>query len=213
MFSKLLNLESERKNAIINAALREFARKGYDDASTNVIAKEAGISKPLMFHYVNNKKDFFLFLFDYCVEILQGEYFDKVELSERDLLERLRKTSILKIEVIKKHPWIFDFIKMNVLMESEEIDGDLKQRKKSIEQKSLTKYYGDIDLSKFRDNLDIEMTKQLIFWAVGGYAEGIVERLRNSSMESIDLEDIHKEFDKYLNELRKAYYKEQEVDQ
>jgi len=213
MFSKLLNLESERKNTIINAALREFARKGYDDASTNVIAKEASISKPLMFHYVNNKKDFFLFLFDYCVEILQGEYFDKVDLSERDLLERLRKTSILKIEVIKKYPWIFDFIKMTVLMESEEIDGELKQRKKRIEQKSLTKYYGDIDLSKFRDNLDIEMTKQLIFWAVGGYAEGIVERLRNSSMESIDLDDIHREFDKYLNELRKAYYKEQEGDQ
>jgi AcrR family transcriptional regulator len=60
MFSKFLSLEPERRNAIMNAALREFAVKGFDDASTNVIAKEYGISKPLMFHYVNNKKDFFI---------------------------------------------------------------------------------------------------------------------------------------------------------
>ena len=63
MFSKFLSLEPERRNAILNAALKEFAGKGFDDASTNVIAKEASISKPLMFHYVNNKKDFFLFLY------------------------------------------------------------------------------------------------------------------------------------------------------
>ena len=72
MFSKFLSLKPERRNAILNAALKEFARKGYDEASTNVIAKEAGISKPLMFHYVNNKKDFFLSLYDYCLEALKG---------------------------------------------------------------------------------------------------------------------------------------------
>ncbi|MEM5769547.1 MAG: TetR/AcrR family transcriptional regulator, partial [Bacillota bacterium] len=62
----------------MNAALREFASKGFDDASTNVIAKESGISKPLMFHYVKNKKDLFLFLFDYCLEILDREYFGRI---------------------------------------------------------------------------------------------------------------------------------------
>jgi TetR/AcrR family transcriptional regulator len=40
MFSKFLSLEPERRNAILNAALKEFAKKGFDDASTNVIAKE-----------------------------------------------------------------------------------------------------------------------------------------------------------------------------
>jgi TetR/AcrR family transcriptional regulator len=67
MFSKFLSLDRDRKNAILNAALREFASKGFDETSTNVIAKESGISKPLMFHYINNKKDFFLFLYDYCM--------------------------------------------------------------------------------------------------------------------------------------------------
>ena len=101
MFSKFLSLEPERRNAILNAALREFASKGFDDASTNVIAKESGISKPLMFHYVNNKKDFFLFLYDYCLDILEREYFDRIDLHEKDIFERLRQTCLLKIQVMQ----------------------------------------------------------------------------------------------------------------
>ena len=45
-------LQEQRKAALLNAALREFAEYGYEQASTNRIAKEAGLSKPLMFHYV-----------------------------------------------------------------------------------------------------------------------------------------------------------------
>lgn len=49
-------LQEQRKAALLNAALREFAEYGYEQASTNRIAKEAGLSKPLMFHYVGNKQ-------------------------------------------------------------------------------------------------------------------------------------------------------------
>lgn len=206
MFSKFLGLESERRNAILNAALREFAKKGFCDASTNVIAKESGISKPLMFHYVNNKKDFFLFLYDYCLDILQTEYFDKVNLEERDLFERLRQTSLLKIKVMQKYPWIFDFVKVAVRDESE-VMVELLERRKKVEDNSLEKFYSDIDVSRFRDNLDIEKAKQLIFWAVGGYAEQVLDRVKVFNLENINFKDIQNEFDEYLNELRKVYYK------
>ncbi len=121
MFEKLLNLESKRREEIINAALKEFAAKGFDDASTNVIAKEAGISKSLMFHYVNNKKDFFLFLYDYCLEIIKKEYFDLIDLDEKDIFERLSNTYMLKVKVLKKYPWIFDFTKVVVFTDSEDV--------------------------------------------------------------------------------------------
>ena len=57
---KLLDLEPQRRDAILNAALKEFAVQGYDNASTNVIAKNAGISKALMFHYVAISRSYFL---------------------------------------------------------------------------------------------------------------------------------------------------------
>lgn len=207
IFTKFLSLEPERRNAILNAAIKEFAGKGYDDASTNVIAKESGISKPLMFHYVNNKKDFFLFLFDYCLEILEREYFDRIDLQEKDIFERLRQTCLLKIQVIRNYPWIFDFIRVAVFTDSEAVKDELKKKRKLVEIRSFERFYGDIDPTRFRSELDIEKAKQLIFWAVGGYADQILEQFKSSDILEFDFEKIRAEFDGYLNELRKTYYK------
>lgn len=206
MFSKFMSLEPERRNAIMNAALREFAKKGFDDASTNVIAKESGISKPLMFHYVNNKKDFFLFLYDYCMEVLEKEYFSRIDVGEKDIFERLRQTCLLKIQLIQKHPWIFDFIRVVVYTESQVIKDELFKRSKMVEASIFERFYGDIDTSRFRRELDVERAKQLIFWAVGGYANQILEQFKNSDALEFDFEKIRNDFDVYLNELRKAYY-------
>lgn len=207
MFEKLLNLEPNRREEIINAALKEFATKGFNDASTNVIAKEAGISKSLMFHYVNNKKDFFLFLYDYCLEIIKKEYFDLVDLSETDIFERLRQAYLLKVRILKQYPWIFDFSKVVVYTDSEAVNNELNERKKKLEENSMQNFYGDIDTSNFRENLDVEKSKQLIYWAVGGYANQILEEMRNNKNYNVDYEKIRLEFDGYLNELKKSFYK------
>lgn len=207
MFEKLLNLEQERREEIINAALKEFSTKGFDDASTNVIAKEAGISKSLMFHYVNNKKDFFLFLYDYCLGIIKKEYFDLIDLDEKDIFERLKNTYMLKVKVLKKYPWIFDFTKAVVFTDSEAVKKELDERRKNLDEYSLMNFYGDIDISKFRDNLDAEKSKQLIYWAIGGYANQILEEIRSDENYVADYEKIGMEFNGYLNELRKSFYK------
>ncbi|MEA5094105.1 MAG: TetR/AcrR family transcriptional regulator [Sedimentibacter saalensis] len=203
----MLNLESKRREEIINAALKEFAAKGFDDASTNVIAKEAGISKSLMFHYVNNKKDFFLFLYDYCLEIIKKEYFDLIDLDEKDIFERLSNTYMLKVKVLKKYPWIFDFTKVVVFTDSEDVKKELDERRKNLDEYSLMNFYGDIDISKFRDNLDVEKSKQLIYWAIGGYANKILEEIRSDENYVADYEKIGVEFNGYLDELRKSFYK------
>ena len=75
---KLLDLEPQRRDAILNAALKEFAVQGYDNASTNVIAKNAGISKALMFHYVSNKQELFFIVYDYFSNLIKREYFEQM---------------------------------------------------------------------------------------------------------------------------------------
>src|SRR5690625_6479862 len=100
---KILNTEPKKRDVILNAALKEFSLKGFDSASTNVIAKEAGISKGLMFHYINRKKDLFLFLYDYCADRINKEYIDLMNFNEKDIFKRLRKSYILQIELLKQH--------------------------------------------------------------------------------------------------------------
>ena len=50
----------ERREAVLEAAAREFARKGLDGASTDTIAREAGISQPYLFRLFGTKKELYL---------------------------------------------------------------------------------------------------------------------------------------------------------
>jgi AcrR family transcriptional regulator len=49
----------ERREAVLDAALEEFARRGLDAASTEAIAAAAGISQPYVFRLFGTKKDLF----------------------------------------------------------------------------------------------------------------------------------------------------------
>jgi AcrR family transcriptional regulator len=65
-------LRSEKKQFIANIALKLFANQGYTRTSISVIAKEANISKGLMYNYFESKKE----LLDYIINSL-GEAFSQ----------------------------------------------------------------------------------------------------------------------------------------
>jgi AcrR family transcriptional regulator len=50
----------ERREAVLAAAMREFARKGLHGSSTDAIATAAGISQPYVFRLFGTKKGLFL---------------------------------------------------------------------------------------------------------------------------------------------------------
>lgn len=203
---KFDKLDKNRKDAIINAALKEFATKGYDEASTIVIARNAGISKGLMFHYVNSKKEFFLFLCDYCSKIVREEYSELMNLNEKDLLERLRQSYILQLELLHRHPWILEFSRIITNEKSEQVRMELDQLFKMIKPICYETMFGAIDVSRFREGLDIERCKRLIFWANVGFTEQILENIRRSKLDKLDYDNIVEELDGYLNELKKVFY-------
>src|SRR3954470_8426090 len=50
----------ERREEIVTAALEHFAQSGYNGASTDAIARQAGISQPYLFRLFGTKRDLFL---------------------------------------------------------------------------------------------------------------------------------------------------------
>jgi AcrR family transcriptional regulator len=50
----------ERREQVIEAAVREFAERGYHATSTSAIAKRAGISQPYIYALFPNKRELFL---------------------------------------------------------------------------------------------------------------------------------------------------------
>ena len=204
---KILNLEPIRRDVILNAALKEFSMKGFDGASTNIIAKEAGISKGLMFHYINSKKDLFLFLYDYCTDKINKEYLDAMNFNERDIFERLRQSYILQIELLQQHPWIFDFIKITGMTNSDEINKNLEGKVNEKLSRCQEEMFEIVDETKFRKGLNLGRCKQLIFWANVGFTNQILEDLRNSEITELDYDKVLADLDGYLNELKEIFYK------
>lgn len=51
------SIRKEKRQLILDAALNIFANKGYHAASIATIAKEAGISKGLIYNYFNSKEE------------------------------------------------------------------------------------------------------------------------------------------------------------
>jgi AcrR family transcriptional regulator len=56
----------ERREAVLEAALEEFAAHGLDGASTEAIAAKAGISQPYVFRLFGTKRDLFKAVISRC---------------------------------------------------------------------------------------------------------------------------------------------------
>ena len=61
-------LPPERQEAIIRASVEGFGRNSYKEASTEDIARRAGISKGLLFFYFRNKNALYLRTLDYLTD-------------------------------------------------------------------------------------------------------------------------------------------------
>ncbi|OKP72301.1 TetR family transcriptional regulator [Paenibacillus sp. P3E] len=206
LFSKFLNLSKDKQDRIINAALREFALKGYQNASTNEIVKQAGISKGLLFHYFNNKKDLYLFLFDYFIEMLMEEIHAHIDWDQRDIFIKYRNVAILKFGLFQKYPNAFEFIKRVYPEDSSEVKPDLENRKKEFLNKGYKDLFGDIDLTPFKEGIDIEKAVNIIYWTMEGFAYRLQAQTASVPVSQIQLEDIIAELDVYSEMLRHSFY-------
>jgi AcrR family transcriptional regulator len=62
----------ERREAVLDAATHEFAVKGFHGASTEAIARAAGISQPYLFRLFGSKKELYLAAYARC----EGHLYD-----------------------------------------------------------------------------------------------------------------------------------------
>lgn len=53
-----------KRDSILTAAQKVFARRGYHDARTSEIAREAGVAEGTLYNYFSSREDIFLSLFD-----------------------------------------------------------------------------------------------------------------------------------------------------
>lgn len=206
MLSKFMNLEEEKRTRIINAGLKEFGLHGYKGAKTDNIIQEAGISKGLLFHYFGTKKGLFDFLLDYTMEISE-KYMLEINM-DHDVFVRLRENTLIKLELLKQTPDLFNFF----ITASQKDDGNIKKevqdRLNSFSEKAYEKMFAGLDYTKFKDDLDPQQCISIIIWTLEGLSNKFLAIYSQySQVQEVDHEILLKELDSYLETLQKMFYK------
>ncbi|WP_369683931.1 TetR/AcrR family transcriptional regulator [Evansella sp. LMS18] len=206
IYSKFESLDQEKQERIINAAIKEFVKTGYDKASTNEIVKEAGISKGSLFHYFNNKKDLYLYILDHTLKVIEDNIYTEINFSETDIFKRIGQIGRTKLEVMTTYPQIFDFLKSAAADDSPEVKPDFEEKQKKVLAQGFEKIYENIDWSKFREGIDIEKAVNIINWTMLGYAEKEKEKLISYSEAGVGQLE---QWDSYAEILKSCFYKKE----
>ncbi len=209
MKEKFLKLDEEKQKRIIHAALKEFAEKGYEQASTNQIVKEAGIGKGMLFYYFETKEKLFNYLVNYCLDILGKHFLSFIPEDSPDFIEKLAGISKLKFKFYTEFPLEWEFLSRFFVEHGLELPEEARKKYEEIYAVSMEKFFGNnrIDKSLFRDDIDAEKAFQLIQWAIKGYQNELLERFKNKTVNMEDVEPLWDEFDEYLEILKTCFYK------
>ena len=199
MNPKFFDVKKEKQDAIINAALKVFAENGYRKASTDVIVKEAGISKGLLFHYFISKSGVYEFIYDYSVKYMTLELTNAVNRKETDFFAIQRMIEACKTRVMKNYPYMQQFLTGAKYETHPDALKALNASGKGIED-AYNAIYKKVDMTRFPKDVDLDKVIRMIGWMSDGY-------IKDKCMDGTpDLDEMNAEFAGYLAMLRGRFY-------
>lgn len=188
--------------------MKEFAQQGYKNASTDNIVKEAAISKGALFHYFKNKKGLFLYLYAYSLEIMKNEIMMKIDFNEKDVFKRRRGSILKKIEICKIHPEIYEFLTTAYLDDSVDIKNDIQSTNEKLIAYGKNILYEGLDTSMFREGVDVGRAIEIINWTDEGFSKKVTTQIKYNQLDQQNYDEMLKEWDIYMDVLKKNFYKE-----
>ncbi len=111
----------ERKAELLNAALDEFAKKAYEDASLNRIIKNAGISKGTFYYHFKDKQSLYLYLLKHAVkakwEFIERRTREEINLDDiTDIFEMFKIQAEFGFQFAKCYP---EYHKLGIMFAKE----------------------------------------------------------------------------------------------
>lgn len=100
-----------KKDLILKVAIEEFVKNGYEKASTDIITSRAGISKGILFHYFKSKKNLYVYLASYVIDLTTKKTVESLDdIRSDDFFERIKEAVWLKQEVTAPYKQEMQFI-------------------------------------------------------------------------------------------------------
>lgn len=176
----------------------------YKKASTDLIAAKAGISKGSLFYYFRNKKELYLCVYHYVLEIVTEELVDPELMKITDFYDFIVYASEKKMRLLEKYPYILDFSVRSFYSEKEEISDGIKSVTNQEIRNTFDIYFKDLELKKFKDGIDPRQIYKMLVWMIDGYMHE--QRMYG---RDIQVEMFEKNFFGWIEMFRNSTYREE----
>ena len=203
MNPKFFALPAEKQQAILNVGYRVFSQNSYKKSPMSEIADGAGISKSLLFHYFQNKRELYLYLWNHCAQITIQSLTERGCYEETDLFEMMHRGMQAKIQIMRQYPYMGQFAIKAFYEKDPEVCEDI--------QKSIAHYAAfrenikllNFDPEQFIPGIDPKMMYLDMYWASEGY---LWERLQGGNL---DVDEMERDFLALLEFWKKIYLRKE----
>jgi hypothetical protein len=170
-----------------------------------------------LFYYFESKKNFYLYLYEYCGEQLEGLVDNPGPdglpsyMIYTDFFERLNAIQLLKIKHSNDYPYMYNFMKKVVFDREPTIKKEITKINEKYTQERAMAFFQGLDYSKFKDGIQPMMVIQLLTWCSEGCTNQVLlkEKMDPSSTKSTpDFNEVIKLYMDYVQLFRNNFYKE-----
>lgn len=206
MNPKFYALPQEKQRAILNAGFHVFSQNTYKKSPMSEIAEAAGISKALLFHYFQNKKELYLFLWDTCAKITVEEMTRSGIYEQTDLFGSMDSGMQAKLRLIRQYPDISTFAVRAFYEKDPEVSADIQKSMGQYLNAHAAKKLEKLDPEDFIPGIDLQMMYREMYWASEGCLWEYIQR------GIMDVNAMEKDFRALLDFWKKVYLRKERED-
>ena len=200
------------KEKILDACLSIFAQYGYENSSTAMLAEAAGVSKALIFHHFNSKKELYLSLLDRCVEETKSQLNVAALLEYQDFFAAREKLSLMKYAFNKKNGDIYKVLKEAYLATPDELKAEMEKRSDAffIERNQLWELL--FERVPLREGVDRGQAFELVMLTLDYFDQKfLAEMTAGNELDETTVQNFLAERKSFLAMIRYGIEKEKDV--
>ena len=191
------------KEKILDACFNVFACHGYANTSTTMLAEAAGISKALIFHHFNSKKELYLSVLDRCFEKGRIEMDFDTLLANQDFFEAKEKSSIIKFHYYKSNPDLMRIMREAFYATPDELKMEIQDKYGMLlfnNEKEWKRLFEKVPL---REGVDRERAFRLVMLTLDYFDNKYLSDIEdNDDLEETYLQDYLEERNSFLSMIR-----------
>ncbi len=157
--------KSDKYQAILEAAIRIFARRGYHNSTVSQIAREAGVADGTIYLYFKNKDDILENFFSYKTALVFDRFKEEVSLAD-NALDKLEKLIYRHLYEFEQNPDMAVVYQTETRIRRKVSDAKIKEMSDmyfGLVSQIITQGQKE---GVIRQNLSIPLVKQFIIGAI-----------------------------------------------